>query len=229
MRLFLVGLVIVCMTPGVADAAPPPLPTADAPASADSPALKRFEGALILQYDKKNLDELTLPLSKLEPVRGKKASGNNNAVAPKKSKTVEGETTHLLYVMPAQRASLEILKHYRDEIQAQKGKLLYECKAAECGGNAAGNSLDGGGTMGMAMYLRSGERVTEKPWSIQWCASHEKLADVRYLAAELPATGSHVSVMTANLADVGEACSALRGRTIAVVDIVGGKRPSGAK
>jgi hypothetical protein len=35
--------------------------------------------------------------------------------------------------------------------------------------------------------------------------------------------------MTANLADVGEACSALRGRTIAVVDIVGGKRPSGAK
>jgi len=223
MKSLLVVLVTICLATTIAAAAPPPLPPGDVAGSADSPALKRPDGALILQYDKKNLDEVTLPLSKLELVRGKKASGNNNAAAPKKSKTVEGETTHLLYVMPAQGTSLEALKHFKDQVQAQKGKLLYECKAAECGGNAAGNSLDGGSTMGMAMYLRGGERVTEKPWSVTWCASHEKLADVRYFAAELPASGAHVSVMTANLADVGQACSALSGRAIAMVDVITGK------
>ena len=193
MRSSLLVVVAVCLA-GVAGAAPPPpLPSTDKPGSADSPILKRFEGSIILQYDKKNLDELTLPLSKLQPVPGKKTTtGNNNLAEPKKKKTVEGETTHLLYVSPAQRTSLEVLKHYKDQISAAKGKVLYECKAGDCGGNAVGNSLDGGSSMGLAMYLRSGERVTEQPWLVPWCASHVKLADVRYVVAELPAGGGHV-------------------------------------
>lgn len=223
MKSALLVTVMVCVG-GVVVAAPPPLPTGDKPGSADSPLLKRFGGSIILQYDRKNLDELTLPLSKLEPVPGKKASGNNNLTAPKKKLTVEGETTHLLYAGPEKVSSLEILKHYKDQIAAQKGKLLYECKAAECGGNATGNSLNGGSSMGLAMYLRSGDRVTEKPWSVAWCPSHVNLTDIRYIVAELPAGGAHVSVMTASLSDVGAACSALTDRAIAMVDVVASKR-----
>jgi hypothetical protein len=226
MRAFLVAIAIMSGALAAAAATPPPLPTADKPGSADSPILKRFEGAIVLQHDSKNLDELSLPLSKLQPLAGKKNSGNNNVAAPKKKKTVQGEATHLLYVTPAKRSSLEVIKHYKDQITAQKGKVLYECKAAECGGNAFGNSLDGGSSMGLAMYLRDGERVTEKPWSVAWCASHVKLSDIRYLAAELPAAGAHVSVMAASPSEVGEACSALAGRSIAMVDVIVGKTPA---
>jgi OOP family OmpA-OmpF porin len=225
---FLVVAATILSAAGVAHATAEPLPSSDRPGSADSPLLKRFEGSLILQYDKKNLDEMTLPLSKLLPVPGKKASGNNNAVAPKKTKTVEGEATHILYLLPAGVSSLEVLKLYKDQIKAAEGKVLYECKGAECGGNAEGNSLDGGSTMGMAMYLRGGERVTEKPWSLSWCASQKKLMDVRYVASELPAARASVSVMTASLSDAEGGCGAIRGRAIAMVDVIA-RPPAAAK
>jgi OmpA-OmpF porin, OOP family len=218
---------IVCAS-GIVHATAEPFPSADKPGSADSPLLKRLDGSLILQYEKKNLDEMTLPLSKLLPVRGKKAPGNNNAEAPKKSKRIEGKATHIVYVMPAGSSSLEVLKLYKDQIKAQEGKVLYECKGAECGGNAEGNSLDGGSTVGMAMYLRGGDRVTEKPWSIPWCASQMKLSDVRYVAAEIPAAGAHVSVMAASLANVTGGCGAIAGRAIAMVDVIAGE-PAASK
>jgi OmpA-OmpF porin, OOP family len=228
MRSALVTLVIIFAT-GVVHATAEPFPSMDRPGSADSPVLQRFAGSLILQYEKKSLDEMTLPLSKLLPVPGKKAPGNNNAQAPKKTKQVEGEVTHILYIMPAGKSSLEVLKLYKDQIKDQNGKVLYECKGADCGGNAQGNSLDGGSTMGMAMYLRSGERVKEHPWSLPWCASQMRLSDVRYLAAEIPASGAHVSVMTASLPDVAGACQAILGRAIAMVDVIAVKPPAAKK
>jgi OOP family OmpA-OmpF porin len=204
-------------------APPPPLPSSDVAGSADSPLVKRYQGSVILSYDKKRYGGLSVPLSKLEKMPGKRNSGNNAIVEPKQSKTLEGELTHLLYVMPAERSALEIVRNYQDEVKAQKGTVLYECKAADCGGNPTGNSLGGGGTMGMAMYLRDGDRVTDKPWSLAWCAQHVSLSDLQYLVAELPGAGAHLSVLAATMNDASGACGALKGRTLAVVDVVQGK------
>ena len=203
-------------------AAPPPLPSADIAGSADSPVIKRYEGSVILSYDKKRFGSLTVPLSKLEKVPGKRNSGNNAVVEPKQSKALEGEITHLLYVMPAERSALEVVRNYEDDIKAQKGTVLYQCKGAECGGNPTGNSLGGGSTMGMAMYLRDGDQVTDKPWTLPWCAQHVSLNDVHYLVGELPGAAAHVSVMAATMNASG-ACGSLQGRTVAVVDVVQGK------
>jgi hypothetical protein len=202
----------------------PPLPPGDKPGSADNPALKRFEGSIILSYEKKNLDEVSWPLSKLEWVPKQKNSGNNDVAAPKKKKDLSGERTTLVYVTPPERSSLEVLKSYKDQIAEQKGKVLYECKGADCGGKPTGNSLDGGSRMSLAMYLRSAEQVKEQPWSLPWCAAQVALSDVRYLLAELPAAGATVSVMTASPTSPNKgACGSLAGRALVLVDVIGGK------
>ena len=210
----LLGLLLLQSVQGIARAeTTPPLPPGDKPGSADSPALKRFEGSIILSYEKKNLDEVSWPLSKLEWVPKQKNSGNNDVAAPKKKKDLTGERTTLLYVTPPERSPLEALKSYKDQITEQKGKVLYECKAADCGGKPTGNSLDGGSRMSLAMYLRSAEKVQEKPWSVPWCAAQVGLTDVRYLVAELPAAGATVSVMAASPTTPNTgACGSLAGR-----------------
>jgi outer membrane protein OmpA-like peptidoglycan-associated protein len=215
--MFLSGGLVVAAPP------PPPLPSSDVTGSADSPLIKRYEGAIILSYEKKRFAEMSFPLSKLEMVPGKRNNGNNAVAEPKQKKTVEGEITHLLYVMPAERTPLEVIRNYQDEVKSRQGKVLYECKAPDCGGNPVGNSAGGGGTMGMAMYLRDGDQITDKTWSLPWCAQSVKLKDLRYMFAELPGAGAHLSVLTATMNDAGGVCSSLQGRALAVVDVVQGK------
>ena len=171
---------------------------------------------------------MSWPLSKLEWVPKQKNSGNNDVAAPKKKKDLTGERTTLLYVTPPETSSLEALKSYKDQITAQKGKLLYECKAADCGGKPTGNSLDGGSRMSLAMYLRSAEKVQEKPWSVPWCAAQVGLTDVRYLVAELPAAGATVSVMAASPTTPNTgACGSLAGRALVLVEVIGGTAGAG--
>jgi OOP family OmpA-OmpF porin len=201
-------------------ASPPPLPAGDKPGSADPPFLRRFAGSIVLSYQRKSLDEVSWPLSKLEWVPGQKAGNNNDLAAPMKKKEARGERTTFVYVAPAERSTLEIIESYKDQIAAQKGKLLFACKAAECGGKPTGNSLDGGSRMSLAMYLRSGEEVQEAAWSIPWCAAQVGLTDVRYVLAEIPAQGATVSVMTASPSNPRGDCSALAGHTITLVDVI---------
>src|SRR5262249_27354808 len=127
---------LMFLSGGLAMAAPPPppLPSSDVAGSADSPLIKRYEGSIILSYEKKRFAEMSFPLSKLEMVPGKRDNHNNAVAEPKQKKTVEGEITHLLYVLPAQRTPLEVLRNYQDEVKSRQGKVLYECKAPDCGG-----------------------------------------------------------------------------------------------
>jgi OOP family OmpA-OmpF porin len=199
---------------------PPPLPAGDKPGSADLPFVRRFAGSIILSYERKSLDEVSWPLSRLEWVPGQKDTHNNDLAAPKKTKDATGERTTFVYVAPPERSSMEIIGSYRDQITAQKGKVLFECKGEGCGAKSTGNSLGGGGRMSLAMYLRSGDDVKEVPGSIPWCAGSVGLTDVRYLLAEIPAQGATMSVMTASPSAPGGACSALAGHTIALVDII---------
>ncbi len=221
MKTALVSLLLTLLPAAALAAPPPPLPTADAPGSADSPVLKRYDGSVVLSYEKRHLDSATFPLSKLEFVAGKRDNHNNAVAEPKQKKNAEGEITHLVYVMPEQRSALEVARYFQDAIKAKKGKILYECKAPDCGGNETGNSIGGGGNMSLPMYLRSDDRITDPPWSLPWCTAFVKLTELRYFVAELP--GAVVSVQVANMPDATGTCSALHGRALAVVDVVQGK------
>ena len=53
--------VAICSTAIFAQTAS--IPTADVKGSKDSPVMKRYDGSFIVAYDRKDLDEFTLPLS----------------------------------------------------------------------------------------------------------------------------------------------------------------------
>ncbi len=198
------------------------IPTADKPGTRDNPLLKRYEGSYIVFSERKSFAEFTLPISRLEAVPDKKVGNNNRAHEPKNRKALEGVYTRLVYVIPADRSPLEVLRNYQDEIRTKGGKILFECKGAECGGDPERSSGGGGGDSSLAMYLYPAERVTEAHGSNGWCAMAEKITDQRYTAAEMPAAGAHVSVLTYAIVspDRNDACLGFNGRTMAVVDIL---------
>ena len=201
------------------------IPTADKKGSKDNPLLKRYEGSVIIVSEYKKFAEFTMPLSKLERVEGKTVGNNNHAYEPKDKKSLEGEYTRLVYVIPADRSPLEVLRNYQDEVKGKGGKLLYECKGTECGADASRSSGGGGGDTSLAMYLYPAERVTDPYGSSGYCAVAEHIADQRFTVAEFPDSGAHVSVLTYAIKspDKNDQCHAFNGRTIAVVDIVEAK------
>jgi len=198
------------------------IPTADTKGSTDSAVVKRYEGALIVAYEHARFAEFTLPLSRLEPVAEQRDAHNNRAYAPHTKQTLEGAYTRLVYLMPAQRSPIEVLRNYQDDITGKGGTILFECKGPECGGDPGRSSEGGGGNMSLAMYLYPAERITAAHGSNGYCAVAAHIADQRYLAAEVPNIGAHVSVLTYVLKapDQYDVCRAFNDRTIAVVDIL---------
>ena len=202
------------------------IPTADRKGSKDNPILKRYEGSFIVAYERKGFGELTLPLSPIELVTPEKRTQQNNRVyEPPNKKALEGVYTRLAYLLPAERSPLEVVRNYQDEVKSQGGKVLFECKGTECGGDPGKSSGGGGGTMSLSMYLYGPERVTDAYGSNGFCALSERITDQRYTAAELPQSGAHVSVIAYTIVspEGRDPCRAFNGRTIAVVDIVEAK------
>lgn len=197
-------------------------PTADRKGAKDSPLLKRYEGAFIVSHEQKRFAEYTLPLSRLEEVPDKRDQKNNRMHEPKNKKALEGAYTRLVYMVPATRSPLEVSRNYRDEIQGKGGQVLFECKGADCGGDPQRSSYGGGGSMSLAMYLYPATRVTDEYGSSGYCALMQDIVDQRYLTAEIPGSGVHVSVLTYTLVapDRNDVCNGVNDRTVAVVDIV---------
>lgn len=219
-RLICAVLMLLATTAsGLADAT---IPTADKEGSKDNPLLKRYEGSFIVAYEFKEYDEFTVPLSRLEPVEGKNDQHNNRYYEPKEKKTLEGRRTRLVYLLPENRAPLEVLRNYQEEIKSKGGQVLFECKAEECGGDPDRSSSGGGGDMSLSMYLFPEERITDPDFSNGHCVMTGQIADQRYTAAELPESSGYVSVLTYTLKD-DLYCKAFNGRTIAVVDILEAK------
>jgi outer membrane protein OmpA-like peptidoglycan-associated protein len=201
------------------------VPTTDAAGSEDSPLLKRYEGSVIVSYQRQGFGELSLPLSKLELVPDKMDRKNNRVHEPKTKKALEGPYTRLVYLIPEGRSPLEVLRNYQEEIRAKGGKILYECRADECGGDAGRSSEGGGGDSSLAMYLLPGDRVTDPSQSAGRCAQDRRITDLRFTAAELGEGAGHLALQTYTLLEptASGTCFTLNKRTIAVVDIVEAK------
>jgi OmpA-OmpF porin, OOP family len=196
------------------------IPTADKPGSKDHPLLKRYDGSFIVAYENQSFTDFVLPLSRLEPVPGKKDTHNNRYYEPKQKKPLEGAYTRLVYLIPANRSPLEVLRNYQQEITQKGGKILFECKDVECGGSATRSSSGGGGDMSLAMFLLPQEKIKDPHFSNGNCAMTARISDQRYATAEVPAQSAHLSILAYTLnADV-PSCKAFSGRTIAVIDIL---------
>jgi outer membrane protein OmpA-like peptidoglycan-associated protein len=201
------------------------LPSADKAGAKDSPVLQRYEGSLIVSYTHQGFGELSLPLSKLEPVPDKKDRMNNRVHEPKSKKALEGRYTRIVYLIPEGRSPLEVLRNYQEEIRAKGGKVLFECRADECGGDPERSSGGGGTDSSLAMYLFPADRITDPAQSPGRCAQERRITDLRFFSGELGEQAGHVAVQTYTLVDqhASATCHALNGRTFAVVDLVESK------
>src|SRR5258706_2652547 len=201
------------------------IPTADRKAAKDEPFLKRYQGSFIVAYEQNSFADFTLPLSRLEQIPGKTGRMNNRLHEPKEKKALEGRYTRLVYLIPQNRSPLEVLRNYQDEITSKGGKILFECKAADCGGDPSRSSGGGGGDMSLAMFLYPEERISDPHLSSGHCAQTENITDQRYSVAELPDVGVHISILSYVLSSPNphDPCRAFNNRTIALVDIVQAK------
>jgi len=225
-KTILIAILLTISTAVLSKVVIPELPTSDIEGSEDYALLKRYTGSFIIAYQHKGYDEFTFPLSKL--LKGKR-SNYFLPYTPEQAKTVEGPYTRLVYLIPTERSPLEIIRNYQDEILDQGGKVLYECKREECGGDKQRGISHAGGRgskvdESLAMFLRPRERLGLEDYSQGFCATIGNIMDQRYLVAELPDVGAYISVHTYTIKSFGYTnCNAFIGRTVAVVDIVEGK------
>jgi outer membrane protein OmpA-like peptidoglycan-associated protein len=196
------------------------IPVEDLKGAKDSPLIGRYKGSFIVSYDWKDFDELTLPLSKLEKVKDKRDSHNNNYFEPQEKKTIEGVHTRLVYVIPENVSPLEVLRNYQEEITGKGGEILYECKEQECGGDPSRGSHGGGGDMSLSMFLRPEEHIKDKDGSPGGCAQAPKITGQRYTVGSFNDSGAHVSILAYTIKEWPSTCPLYVGRTIAAVDII---------
>ncbi len=146
------------------------IPTQDEDGSEDHPLIKRYEGSLIVNYETKAYDELTVPLSQLKTKEDERDSSNNLVVAADDALQLEGAYTRLVYIVPEDRSPLEVLRNYQQEIKSNGGEILYECKNDACGGRLAGNDF-GGNEQSLMMVLYPKDRITAPNFSNGNCAT----------------------------------------------------------
>lgn len=99
----------------------------DVVGSQDHPMISRYAGSTILGYDVREFDEFVLPTG---PVR---RLTTGVGVEPSESLRVEGKVTRILYVAPADRSPLEVLRNYEQGLQTAGFETLYSCSGRECG------------------------------------------------------------------------------------------------
>jgi OmpA-OmpF porin, OOP family len=206
---------------GVAVAADATIPTRDVAGAKDSPVLKRYEGSLIVSYEREAFGQLTIPLSPLERT-DKVDRMNNRRHLPKREKEVEGTRTRLVYLLPTERSPLEVMRNYEEEVKAAGGAILFTCKDTECGGDSRRSSAGGGDQTSLLMYFVTEDQLKEAYNSPGRCALTLYIEGQRFSAARMPqADGdAHVTIHAYKLVDRPSPCRALVGRTIAVVHVV---------
>ena len=198
-------------------------PKADLKGAADSPLLKRYEGAFIVSYDRRSYGELSIPLTALKASDDPQArDGSNNRVyRPAQTAQAAGTVTRLAYVLPPDRSPLEVLRNYQDTIVAQGGQVAFECQRDGCGGDPNRATSGGGGRMSLAQNFLYESDVKDPAHSNGACALTQRIDDQRFLAAKIP-QGSETAWVTVHtyLINSGPYCKAFNARTVALVHVV---------
>jgi len=136
----------------------------DAPGSRDPAGLKRYEGSWILGYELKQFSDFNIPLARVTYEPG----------FPKKL-TVEGRHTRVIYVVPMERAPLEVMRNYENDLKAMNAEVLWKCAADEC---TAGSALLTHHLYGLDRKLRNKGQMTQFAMNF--------MTDLRYLAVKVP-------------------------------------------
>lgn len=99
----------------------------DVTGSRDHALISRYTGSIILGYDVRDFDALTLPL-------GRQVSDPKTGVPSlAKSQTLEGKVTRILYASPEGRSTLDVLRNYQQSLTKAGFETLFTCTQQACG------------------------------------------------------------------------------------------------
>ena len=140
---------------------------ADKAGAKDFPAISRFKGAEIVDYQALEFDEAVLPVKPvfLQPPP---AGGLLR---------VEGKVTSITYQIPANKTPLEVMRNYEQALGASY-KTVFACNGDDCGGDMAG-------------YISNSGQVVPAGWG----HSSFETAKNRYLLAQRSAPAGDVYVL----------------------------------
>lgn len=177
---------------------------ADVPGSKDHPLISRYSGSEIIGYKEEEYGETEFPLGPAYLRDGRRGFS--------KTERAEGRRTRILYMAPAQRTSLEVMRNYQEALSKAGAKILFQCAGASCGTQV---SFPGYSEFNNPRKLL-GEPRAEYAFSMN-------VEDERYITAKIsrPDAEVYVSVLTAvqqNAADM-----AAGKRVAAFLEIVEGK------
>lgn len=195
--------------------AAPVLPTTDIDGAKDSSYIGRFDKSIIISFSQKKFDEMHFPLSELKINKKKRDGHNNSWFEPEQKIETEGKRTRLVYLIPPDTSSLEVIRNYERSFD---GEILYQCKEAGCGGDYRRGSNGGGGHMSLSMYLMDNDRIKDDGSSIGGRAQKSGLVAQRYRLMKVKDKNVYVSILAYTLS--GTHVRELDGRTVAVVDIL---------
>ena len=171
------------------------LPTADKVNSSDPAGLARYAGSLIVEQHAGAFDDIELPLSPLAAVEPEQRDGMNNRVfAAKDVLELEGTLSRTVYLVPAGRTPLEVVRNYQQAWAEGGGKTLYDCKGGACGGDVDSGAGHGGGNVGIGDLLFPKARIDAEDFSNAACAVSMSRADLRYAVGSMNANGREVHV-----------------------------------
>lgn len=200
------------------------VPTADIDGARDPAWLKRYEGSFIVSYEYRGFDAVKFPASRLVRVPDQTDAYNNNVHRAETNREVEGEYTRLVYIAPAERSPLEVMRNYLDLVEEGGGKVIYRCTDTDCGGDLNGND-HGGGNQGLIEQIYPQARVKDANFSNGKCASAGVPREQHYSLVTLPDGSGGDRTLGIVSYQIGDPtyCDALHDRTAVLVVAVAPK------
>ncbi len=100
--------------------------TKDIAGAKDIPGIPRYDGSVIIGYQRGEFDEAVIPTGKWDATPGTRFWES--------SIRLEGRRTRILYIAPKGRSSLEVIRNYKAALEDLGYKALFECSGfRECG------------------------------------------------------------------------------------------------
>jgi outer membrane protein OmpA-like peptidoglycan-associated protein len=199
------------------------VPTADVGGLSEPQGFPRYAGAIIAGGSRAAFDEMVLVTAPLVRVQGRSDGRNNALFLPPEAQKAEGRRTRLVYVIPAGRSPLEVIRGYQQSIRDGGGTAVFECAEAECGGETRSGATSGGGRTGILNLMMPASDVPQRNGDPLQCAvDNNGRTGQRYAMLRLPNDAGHIGVLSYVLGDysAGSECKAWTGRTVAIVNVI---------